>query len=192
VTADPHWVKGTLMEDYSKAVRSHGAEVDSRALERIVNQDLAQADAVLREAKPAPVKDEAPAAHERFRSDDRAADMAQETGAKFWRRPIPAQEAPKKDRLLDTPLRRMDAKWQAAWNRLGQLVKPKSMFRPSREIDYEGGDLARDFILTFQDYQRGKGEYAGLRLDDQQRVLRRKIEDICDRSTGRFGPWWVK
>lgn len=33
--------------------------------------------------------------------------------------------------------------------------------------------------------------FAGLRDDEARRKLQRLIEDICDKSTGRLGPWWV-
>jgi hypothetical protein len=59
-------------------------------------------------------------------------------------------------------------------------------------------ELAREVIelnLNYQSFQTRESKwnpFRGLTPQDAARAYIRGLEDIADRSTGRFGPWWVK
>lgn len=51
-----------------------------------------------------------------------------------------------------------------------------------------------NLYINFQlpDRQSKRNPFVGLSQRDRQRVFLAMVYDICDRSTGKLGPWWVK
>lgn len=57
--------------------------------------------------------------------------------------------------------------------------------------------LARDYVETWWFFMNrfrpsAFNPFYGMSEVDAARLLVRKVEDICDRSTGKLGPWYVK
>lgn len=181
---DPHWVKETLVEDYVNVARRNGQDVSSTAVERLALGDLATYEAVTREQKPR-VQTKKPQPEGVSKAAQKA---AAETGWEVTKKPIG-----KKGRYTAFLNKAPSGPRQAAAiMRLGQILNPRSYFRPSKEFDYRLPRLAQEFAEAMQRLDMGTGEYEGKSAEDCERIMWRRVEDICDRSTGSLGFWWVK
>lgn len=188
-TPDPHWVRDTLIEDYRETARKRGVEPALADLETVVMGDLANYEAVTREQrKAAPRRKEQPAPSA---VGAPAKALADETGWQVAKRPLP-DKPPRKRFASFLDQKPENAKQAAAIMRLGQVLQPKSWFRPSQTMDYTVPRLAQRFVETMQELDRGMGEFEGKSAEDARRIVWRRVEDICDQSTGALGPWWVK
>ena len=185
---DPHWVKETLVEDYLDVARKRGVDASSADAERVALGDLANHEAVTREQhKGVPRKKRervggiAPAARA----------LADQSGVEVFKKPLdgPRARRPFNGFLNQKPT---NPKQAAAIMRLGQILSPRSAFRPSKEFDYQTPWLAQRFVETMSQLDRRAGEFEGKSEADCARIVWRRIEDICDHSTGVLGPWWVK
>lgn len=182
---DPQWVKETMVEDYLEIARRRGVDASSADAERVALGDLESYEALQRDAKPrqakAPVVDR----------EHPAEKMAEELGWKMFKRPIAQRpKAPSVTAFLSK--RPGSPKQAAAIARLGMILKPASWFRPSKEFDYALPRLASSFVQSMRELEAGRGEFAGKSAKDCERIMWRRVEDLCDKSTGRLGPWWVK
>lgn len=177
-----HWVKSQLIESYSNTVRKAGVVPDMRRIEELATEDCEVHDQHVRNRRPAPATKAPPPRR------NAAARMAEAEGKKL----ITGKRVERKsDPLLDT-VKPGDMKMLAMMARIKQILVPRSDFRPSQENDYAAPALAEAFILNYQRYMRGRGEYRGKSGTDARRIFRRRLEDICDKSNPLFGNWWCK
>lgn len=190
----PQEVREGMVADYADNVRKAGGTVDLADIERVVAADLQVYEAVesARKAAPAPK----PKIDER---EDTAAIVARSKGMELYRRPIGADVA---DPLLDKDPRKVSAKFPAMMARIKRIIAPRGnvrqrTFTKSLE-EMTAPKLAREFLNLFICYQqpsipvRGNPFLEMANPRDRARMFLRKVEDICDRSTGSMGPWWVK
>lgn len=187
---NPHpsnqWVKETLVEDYLDIARKNGVNPSSSDVEKLAIGDLTLTDAVERTAKPIakPKPDStAPIAA-------KAQNLASETGWELTKKPLQPQRARRSANFLNR--RPQNPKQAAAIMRLGQILQPASWFRPSEGLDYVIPALAQSFAEMMQRLDRGLVEFQGKSDIDCERIAWRHIEDLCDKSTGKLGHWWVK
>lgn len=198
-SVSPLWVRDTMLEDYQKNARTIGVEPNSRALEALVQDDLRIADAVEREAKPARPKPPPPTSA----ISPRVQRMAQESGFTLFERgldaPAPAIAKPAQD-FQERRARRMaflnrpprTAKELAMITRLGKILAIRSKFRPSITTDYEIPALANRWAALMVNLEKGRGPFMGLSPRDCERLYWAEVWDICQKSTGKLGSFWVK
>ena len=190
-------LKDRTVRDYKRAAERAGLPVDMGAIERVAAEDCATYDAVMRNATPtAPAKPdpEKEAAHAAELDRQAAAvggtidhgDIVYEkrTIAALHNRPLPdSRLAHASGRVL----------------RILQGATPSKDFRIACST-CECPDLAYELlrliaqIVTRLQPQRPRDEpnpFHGLSEIDASRLYQRRVEDICDRSTGKLGPWWV-
>lgn len=183
--ADPHWVRDTMVEDYIATARRNGEDPSSADVERLALADIATYEAVVRDTKPRTARPKAAPVDPSPGARAVAADL----GWEVKKRPTPAKRR-RFAGFLDKPP--AGPKQAAAIMRLGQILQPKSWFRPSRGFDYSLPRLAQKFTETMLELDRGAGEFEGKGREDCERIVWRVVEDLCDKSTGALGPWWVK
>jgi hypothetical protein len=184
---DPHWVRDTLIEDYANAARVRGVSPAMADVEAVVMGDLMNYEAVQRNARPvAPKTKPAPSP----KVGEVAKQAAGELGWQVAKRPLAPAKRKRFGGFLDR--RPRNPKEAAAILRLGQILQPKSWFRPSKSFDYQLPHLAQKFTETMHALDRGLGEFEGKSEFDCERIVWRVVEDLCDKSTSTLGGWWVR
>ncbi len=194
----PQELREWTVEDYAVMNRSMGLPADPAVVERQAVRDLELYDAVQREHVPIAPPSTAAVAEQRATRQEKVDARAAEKGATIQRT----------DGTIRVPNRIEHARpiagsrWSYALGRLKRIVAgatnhPNPMIATA---SCELPKLAREvfriqaWIYTRRAPQRPQDEknpFAGLSEADYVRVLQRKIEDICDKSTGRLGPWYV-
>jgi hypothetical protein len=196
----PLWVRDTMVEDYQNNARKVGVEASSSDVERLVLHDLTLAEAFERETKSAPRAKPAP----RTEPSKRAQRMAEETGHVLFRRGLdaaivtPGQAAAaavqkrraRRMAFLGRPPK--NERQQAIIARLGRILAIRSKFRPSITTDYTIPDLANRWARLMVDLERGRGLFEGKHARDCERIYWAECQDICEKSTGKLGSFWVK
>lgn len=182
----PHWVKDTMIEDYLGVAHRNGESPSASDVERLAISDLGIAEAVMRHSKrSAPRKAPDPMA----KPNEVVKDLAAGLGFDVTKRPLAPRKKARFNGFMDKPP--ANQKQAAAIMRLGEILKPASMFRPSKEFDYTIPRLAQRFAEAMQRLDLGTGEFAGQGKEECERIVWRLIEDICDQSVSRMGGWWV-
>jgi len=201
--AKPTWVRETLCEDLADIDRAAGRVPDTRAIERIVDNDLATYEAQLREQK-APTKydtDGTLKTAEGYDYNDPAPDMARAAGASFYRADGEATE--RKVRQAPTFSGNFCACNAAGTCKQCKLIARITLClshrggRPRDTVERDGVEftapaLAKDVLRQYWAHKMGALQYRGKGSVDRDRIYARALEDIADRSTAVFGPWWVK
>lgn len=194
-------LKNVMVSDYARGVKNSGGTPDMAAVERQVLADLAMVDQYNSEEAAKPKR--APVVKER---DIRTSELETELADKNLRayvRDIPEEETG--DMILDaTP------KSEKAIRMFGRV---KQFMRPRGDIGAvaRGGGALRDCVVECTDpdlsleflelwtwygplrrLPNPKNKFFLMNDLDAAAAFIRGLEDICDRSTGKFGPWWVK
>ncbi len=193
----PQQLREGMVEDYAANARRAGGDVLMSDVERIVQADLQIYDAFERERRAAPPPSRA-VPDER---EDVAARVARERGMTMVRTSQDRWQD-SSDAVLDRDPRQVSAKFPAMMARIKRIVAPRgdvsqrSLTKTLEELT--SPKLAREFLNLFLCYRSPTMRVRGnpfLEVDsarDRARIFLRKVEDICDRSTGSMGPWWVK
>jgi len=179
------WVKDTLVEDYVATARRNGSSASSAAIERLAAHDLTIHEAVQREQRRQPQRTRAP--------KPKGPAVKNVDGGVLWKSAQARPAGGDRRRVAAVMGQRpANEKQAAAIARLGAILQPRSWFRPSKEFDYRMPQLAKDFVQVVRQLESATGDFEGKSARDCRRVFWRKVEDICDKSTGVLGPWWVK
>jgi len=112
------------------------------------------------------------------------------------------------DILTDKPFHKMDKRAVAAWARIERIIAPadecsRIVMDSTKDIREkcqfsETPKLATEFWIAYLNYKMFRyskkymNPFYGKNDVDCARILQRLVEDICDRSTGKMGPWWVR
>ncbi len=195
----PQELREWTVEDYTVMARSMGNPSDREVIERQTVRDLELYDAIQREhsvpVAASPVALEAQRASREERTDAKAATK----GATIQRSDTGTVRVPNR---IEHAKAVAGSRWSFAMGRLKRIIAGATA-HPDVTIatsTCEMPALARDvfriqaFVLSRRAVQRPQDErnpFAGLSNEDFARKLQRKIEDICDRSSARLGPWWV-
>lgn len=101
--------------------------------------------------------------------------------------------------LLHAPALAIGLKWSAAVARIGRIVEGTAPAPTPEQAVATAAcpDLALEWWKTYADYRlrhrlSRHNLFLGLSERDAARKLVRIVMDLCDRSTGRLGPWWVR
>lgn len=109
-----------------------------------------------------------------------------------------------KSRVLDAPISTLTPKQQAAIARMAFILSTSGGSSDIRkavgnsELPKLALALAEDWaFFTTREAPPPVGvvdhnPYRGMTTKDAVRRYMRFVEDICDKSTGSMGPWWVK
>jgi hypothetical protein len=195
---DPIELKERTVRDYQRNYARAGLHVEPRALEQLAVADLGLADNYeasipVSAYRPDPERDAAKAAEKELAVEQEAAKVGAEvvTG-KMTTRILPVLHAKA----------RPGSKWSFAMGRLARILQRPNI--PSRTpwADCEIPHLAQrvhrlQAFIRLDPMRRSefvgdeRNPFYGLSDRDFGRKFRRMIEDICDDSAGRLGPWWV-
>lgn len=194
-TVDPAWIRDTLIEDRLAWLRGTGRDPSSADVETLVTEELRIADAVEREAEHAVVERKPVVAPN---PSKRAQRVAEKSGHTVYKSTLvgesaiarPTKRPSKRTAFLSRkPKNEREAKIIA---RLSRIVGIKSRFRPSLTNDYTIPALADEWATLMVDVITPRGDFVGKSVADSERMFWAKAERICDKSTGKLGPWWVK
>lgn len=111
------------------------------------------------------------------------------------------QGAPaKRDRpdVLYAQAHKVSQRWPFAMGRIKRIIDGATQSASNAVLmsTCECPDLALEVRRLHADYlMRGRiskhNPFSGLSEDDARRKMIRMVEDICDKSSGRLGPWWI-
>jgi hypothetical protein len=196
VKLTPHSRRDWFVENHVKTAKALGLTVDVEAVQRQAAKDLAAAEQV-------PTQTKAPAPNQK-REKERSnvvKDAARARKAKVYER------AADSDKRVLPVLTGVDEERRVAlFARIKRICTPiPERLNAATLANGVGGmceapALANDVALHTYGYARGATihpttgitSYKGLSFEDRIRKYTRALEDICDRSTGLYGPWWVK
>lgn len=190
-------LKQATVRDYKRWAERAGQRVDVGELEKLAVADLQLADAYDRGRDPTAKVTPDPEREQAARQS--LAEQAAEQGAEIvtgGTKTITRRLAPLHAKA------RPGSKWSFAMGRLARILQRPNI--PSRTpwVDCEMPHLAKRVyrlkaFVGLDPMRRSEkvgGEvnpFYGLSDRDFERKFRRMIEDICDDSSARLGPWWV-
>lgn len=180
----------------ARKARAVGAPVSTEVLQRQAAEDLrlvdrAKAEGGLRAAKTA--RKMSPQDVIAHKQSLKAEAQAAKLGASVRRRALPKID---RQRKL-APLRGVEAQKTFAMAARLRLIGTRSGLRLRTGQDMEHGfayaALARAAAEETTNHDARRGPYMGASATDRDRILYRRLEDICDRSNAVVGfSWWVK
>lgn len=194
-------LKQVMVSDYAGASQRAGTSPDMAAIERQVLADLDMVEQYNAEQATKPKRE--PVKLERdIHTNELDAELA-DKNMRAYVRDIPADEAG--DPILDAAPK--SERMIRAFGRVKQFMRPRGDIAA---VAKRGGSL-RDSVIECTDPELSleflelwtwygplrrmpspKNTFFYLNEYDAAAKFIRGLEDICDRSTGKFGPWWVK
>lgn len=197
--SSPQELREWMVEDYTRMHIGYGGPTDRRDVERRVLSDLAITDAVAREARHAPPPPKPDPAEVRAERRGGLDQKAAEVGATIDHGQLTVKRQPVAiAHAASLPTDR----WSFAKGRLARIMSGATN-HPDPKIatsTCEVPALALRAYKLFAQFatarylprQRDEANpFFGLSVIDRGRLLQRLVEDICDASTGRLGPWLV-
>lgn len=194
---DPRELREVTVRDYKRNYQRLGVDVEGRLLERLAVSDLELVDmhrkgldASPNYARPKPVKRE-------------AAKKAIEANPLDGLKLKTITDKKRRQNWLNMPGDQIDEKWTFMMGRLKRIADGASQSSNmlASMSTTECPDLAlrirrvmADYMLRHRQSKHNPFTTAtGSVLNDRDafRKFRRMLEDICDASAGRLGPWWV-
>ena len=110
---------------------------------------------------------------------------------------------PYRPRILHADPHTFSRRWPfavARIYRIGEGAKASTFGRATDSAECPA--LAKEYLELYAYYMTRRAPAPLYKIDhnpfrhlsdkDAARMFERRVEDICDRSTGRLGPWWVK
>lgn len=190
-------LKERTVRDYKRWAERAGLPVDMAAIERLAVADCELGEAVERDR--APVTPAPPDPEKEREKRDELDRQAAEAGASIVRDQRKVVRK-KLAALHATP--KPGSRWSLALGRLARIVSgaTPSTDRKKMVSTCEIPSLAWEalrihaYVVTRHIPPRFGDEpnpFYGLTDRDFTRKFQRMVEDICDRSTGRMGPWFV-
>lgn len=196
-------LKQALVGDYSRNAQRMGVSPDMGAIETQVLKDLNMVDAYESEqaAVPMPAKPDATRQRD-IKTDELDAELSKH-GMRAYCKDTPTERKP--DMICDaTP---KSEKAVRMFGRIKQILRPRGNIAAVAQrggslrdstVECTDPELAKEFLelwvwyIPLRALWSPKNQYYWLSDYDAARVFLRGLEDICNRSTGRFGAWWVK
>lgn len=195
----PQEIREATIRDYTRAAERAGVTVDARAIERQAVADCNTADRY-NAANPAPSAAQVSKvrAAEKAKRAARRASVYADAGLEVV---APMQSTPQIVRTAHLPCE-TDTRWMLARGRAKRIMEGTAAhsdpFVATRTATVP--DLAYRLMRIYADFAtrnipRRPGDeanpFANLKPGDTARVLQRLVEDVCDASSGRLGPWFV-
>lgn len=167
-----NWVKDTLAEDQADYLRSVGLMPDSRAVEAQVQSELVRLDAQQRHQRAGKQRALRPRARKALDNFRGRVDQA----VKIRRR--------QRNRCQCGGICR-NCKLETRLRLLVQTGNGSTFAAPDFLFPMHARAIADEFVAM----RHNRGRYRDAKPVDQERMLRRALEDIADRSTGALGGW---
>lgn len=180
-----------FVEATARRLRAAGVAVPTEVIQKIAAADLQHLDAV-RASGDLRTKTTPKSAPSEPRESRKAAAQAAKIGAEVRVRHLPAADPAKVQAPLRGVLAQKTYAMAARLRLLGQRNGRRVMRGEDMEHGFEIGALARAAAEETFNHNAQRGIYAGHNATDRDRILFRRMEDICDRSNAFFPPWWVK
>lgn len=197
--SSPQELREWMVEDYTRMHIGYGGPTDRRDVERRVLSDLAITDAVAREARYAPAPSKPDPAEVRAERRGGLDQRAAEVGATIDHGQLAVKRQPVAiAHAASLPTDR----WSFAKGRLARIMSGATN-HPDPKIATSTCEVpalalrayklfAQFATARYMPRQRDEANpFFGLSVLDRGRLLQRMVEDICDASTGRLGPWLV-
>lgn len=196
-----HALRDATIRDYKRNAERMGLVVDMAAIERQAIADCELFEAVMRATDPAPTRAKPDPAKEAAK-----ADALDEAAAAQGMEVVRDQKRMIKERLTKlTAVPKPDSKWAHALGRRARILSGATPSTDRRKMvsTCEMPALAWDFLrlhawavtrIRKGNPPRLTGEanpFDHLSTRDFIAKFEAMTYDICDRSTGRLGPWWV-
>jgi hypothetical protein len=178
-----------MVAGYRQNYRRHGIDLDAADLERLAVHDLELIEAAKRTPTRRDMKPRAP----RVTLESKVA----ETGSRLIKPPPSWQPA-----LLHANPMTIDERWSRAVARI-KRIQTEGCQLGANGVTFIGalGVLAKDYATIYACFlfrnqsptKRGfvRNQFDGMPDADVARLYRRLVEDVCDRSTGVLGSWYV-
>ncbi len=190
-------LRDRTIRDYRRTAERAGQVVDAREIERLAIHDCQVYDAVMREARP--VGEAKPDPEAEVKREAALDEMAAAEGVEIDHGQVSYQRAPI-SRLHTSHVPTSRAAYATA--RIQRIISGATADRnpvvatSTCEIPHLALEVYRLFaqVATRGRKPRPGDEtnpYHGRSNADVSRMIDRAVEDICDRSSGRLGPWWV-
>jgi len=204
MTADPQWLRSSLVEDLAGMVKASGEQVNMRAIEASVDEDIREWAAREREHPPRPVSDAAPPPRDTDACLDVAQQRANQREAKCTKT---SQLRANCNGVVEDDIQEHECqcggecKFCCMRQRILALMEPL----PVKERWHVGPELwlnckypafAKEIIRNGQARLRAPGlspmRQRGQSDKDMNAETIRRLEDICDRSNSvpGLGRWW--
>lgn len=195
----PHEIREATVRDYTRAAARVGADTTAREIERQAVADCQMVDR-FNAANPAPsaAKVSKARADEKAKRAAKRANVYADAGLEVV---APMRTTPQIVRSAHMPCE-TDTRWMLARGRAMRILEGTAAnadpFVATRTATIP--DLAYKLMRIYADFAtrnipRREGDernpFAGLKAGDTSRVLQRLVEDVCDASSGRMGPWFV-
>lgn len=184
-----------LVASWAASLKASGIQFSQETLQRITANDLRMVDRAKADGRLGPAK--------RTKRKERKRDVARphlhaeaqadKIGGTFFAREVKS--------LLDAPavadVKGVDAERLYAMERRIKALSARGEGRIKSNQTFDKGPwlypaFAREIGLTCLAFNMRLGGYRELSPRDRSRRFYRALQDICDRSTGLLGPWWVK
>ncbi len=186
----PQQVREATVRDYKRNAERAGQSPPVEVLEKLAIADCEMADAYMRGLDLSPPRKKKPAAEKPSRIIQPKDDIDTQLKA------APAQR--------DRPMTYLDflaisTRWPYAMGRMKRILEGSQPNRDPIKVaeSCEIPDLAvkvlrlqRNWLMRNRDSRHNP--FRGLNQRDALRLYVRAVEDICDQSTRRLGPWLVK
>lgn len=207
----PHELKDRMIADYTSKAGLFGMPTDPTEIERLVTRDLNYVAGYHRDETPIEVKPKAAdeIAEERREKRERAqARLDEDTEGKAKILPPTARPRDWGPMLDLPPSVGASERWKLAKGRLTRIMNGASdpkrhpdgtydLISMTRTCGYPEG--AADFLAAWISFDfrgvwqtRNHNPFYGLSHRDASLKFVRVVEDICDRSSVRFGNWFAK
>lgn len=191
---DPLEIRDATVRDYVRNAVRMGYRPDVEAISRLAVADLILVDNAKREAKRA-----APAANTnkaKRKREDVLAKAQQETGVTIRAGGAKRTSAS----ILNVPAHMANARWTYACARIMRILQGTTKKGSLEDAvkDAQIPALAREYADLYINYFLLRNRidknnpFLGLNDRDASRKFMRLVENICDRSTGVLGGWFVK
>ncbi len=184
---NPRDVREATVRDYKRNAQRAGIDVPLRVLEQLATHDCQMADAyVSRGVDLSPPRTKP-------RPKARPVEPRDDLGGL-----MKAAPATRDKPLTVADFTALSARWPFAMGRMKRIIAGAT---PSRDplqvaatcempvLAVEVIRLQRNWLMRHRDSRHNP--FRGLNDIDARRALVRFVEDICDKSTGKMGPWWV-
>lgn len=186
----PHQLRDATVRDYAEQQRRSGLAPDMAAIERQAIADLTLVD----QYNAGRVPRSKPTGAKKPRQRQGVEHRAKVAGHRLRMGTVSTSKA-----LLDQRAHKVSEKWSHATARLWRIVQGISATSDLRAsvLTAQDPDRAREVVEMWIHYllrhrQSKWNPFAGLSEADAARKFMAMTFDICDRSTAKLGPWWVK
>lgn len=182
-------LRDAIAEDYQLNGRRLGADVPWADAEKLAQADLELVDRHNSEAKPAPPPRPHIITEEENPEPSLAETMAENDGMTFVQREVPDDE-----KQVETLGNINHEKRLKLINRIHAISE-----KDPATGDWHYPEFANALVHIHANWNmasagaRGIKGYSRVRSQvERDRIFFRQLEDLCDFSTGRMGPWWIK